>query len=58
MSNSKIQDKIKSFSEEYSFLIPSELFYQLTTEQQKLWKKEIEDAIVNGVKYGLELSES
>ena len=34
---------------EYSFNTPSELFHQLTTEQQKLWKKEIEQAYNTGM---------
>lgn len=34
----------------YSFNIPSELFHQLTPEQQKLWKKEIEQAYDAGMK--------
>lgn len=33
---------------EYSFNIPSELFQQLTKEQQVLWRKEIESAFNNG----------
>lgn len=36
---------------EYSFNIPSELFNQLTPEQQKLWKKEIEQAYNAGMKH-------
>ena len=37
-----------SKAEEYSFNIPSELFQQLTKEQQVLWRKEIENAFNNG----------
>lgn len=37
-----------SKAEEYSFNIPSELFRQLTKEQQVLWRKEIESAFNNG----------
>ena len=33
-----------SKAEEYSFNIESELYNQLTPEQQKLWRKDIEDA--------------
>lgn len=36
---------------EYSFNIPSEVFHQLTAEQQKLWKKEIEQAYNAGAKW-------
>lgn len=36
-------------AEEYSFNIESELFHQLTKEQQELWKKEIEQAYNAGV---------
>ena len=35
-------------AEEYSFNIPSELFQQLTKEQQVLWRKEIENTFNNG----------
>ena len=37
-----------SNAEEYSFNIPSELFHQLTKEQQVLWRKEIENTFNNG----------
>lgn len=37
----------------YSFNIDSELFYQLNQEQQKLWRKEIEKAVIFGFNYGL-----
>lgn len=37
-----------SKAEEYSFNIPSELFQQLTKEQQVLWRKEIENIFNNG----------
>jgi hypothetical protein len=37
-----------SKAEEYSFNIPSELFQQLTKEQQVLWRKEIENTFNNG----------
>lgn len=35
-------------AEKYSFNIESQLFPQLTKEQQKLWKKEIEQAYMAG----------
>ena len=47
---------IKAHAEEYSFNIDSELFQQLTPEQQKLWRKEIEQAVVSGGHCGLELA--
>ena len=37
-----------SKAEDYSFNIPSELFQQLTKEQQVLWRKEIENTFNNG----------
>ena len=39
---------IQSHAETYSFNIESELFNQLTKEQQKLWRKEIEQAYISG----------
>lgn len=42
-----IKDAIQAQAETYSFNIESELFQQLTKEQQKLWRKEIEEAYVN-----------
>lgn len=51
MKNITEQD-IKDFAQEYSFYIPSELFYQLTNEQQKLWRKEIEEAVIAGARFG------
>lgn len=44
-------------AEEYSFNIESELFHQLTKEQQELWKKEIEQAYNAGVEASDEWSE-
>ena len=38
----------------YSFNIESQLFHQLSKEQQILWKKEIEEAYTNGKKNGIE----
>ena len=49
-----IKDGIKAHAETYSFNIESELFYQLTKEQQKLWRKEIEQAYIRGA--GVELA--
>ena len=51
MKNISQQD-IKEFAKQYSFHVPSELFYQLTNEQQKLWRKEIEEAVISGANYG------
>ena len=41
-------------SKKYSFNIESQLFHQLSKEQQILWKKEIEEAYTNGKKNGIE----
>ena len=43
-----VKDGIKAHAEVYSFNIESELFNQLTKEQQKLWRKEIEQACISG----------
>ena len=51
---SSIEDGIKAHAEEYSFNIESELFMQLTPEQQKLWRKEIEQAVISGGHFSLE----
>jgi len=48
---------IKSFAETYSFNIESILFNQLTLEQQELWRKEIENAVISGGEMGLELAD-
>lgn len=38
----------------YSFNIDSELFYKLEDKElQKLWRKEIEKAVMFGINYGL-----
>lgn len=50
-----IEDGIKAHSEIYSFNIESELFNQLTKEQQALWRKEIEQACISGGHAGVEL---
>ena len=53
---STIRDGIKAFAETYSFNIESELFNQLTKEQQVLWRKEIEQAVIAGGECGVELA--
>ena len=47
---------IKAFAEEYSFNTESELYNQLTKEQQALWRKEIEQACISGGEEGIELA--
>lgn len=47
---------IQAHAETYSFNIESELFNQLTKEQQKLWRKEIEQACISGGDVGVELA--
>lgn len=51
-----IDGAIKAFAEIYSFNIESKLFYQLSKEQQELWRKEIEEAAINGGENGIELA--
>jgi hypothetical protein len=51
-----IENGIKAHSEIYSFNIESELFNQLTKEQQALWRKEIEQACISGGHAGVELA--
>lgn len=46
---------IQAHAETYSFNIESELFNQLTKEQQALWRKEIERACISGGEAGVEL---
>lgn len=53
---SSIKDGIEAHAETYSFNIESELFNQLTKEQQALWRKEIEQACVSGGDVGVELA--
>ena len=43
-----IKGAIQAHAEIYSFNIESELFPQLTKEQQKLWREEIEEACISG----------
>lgn len=45
---SSVEDAIKAHAKTYSFNIESILFPQLTEEQQKLWRKEIEQACISG----------
>jgi len=51
-----IKAGIQSHAEIYSFNIESKLFNQLTKEQQKLWRKEIEQAVISGGEAGVELA--
>jgi len=49
-----IKAGIQAHAEIYSFNIESKLFNQLTEEQQKLWRKEIEQACISGGDAGVE----
>lgn len=51
-----IEAGIKAHAETYSFNIESQLFPQLTKEQQALWRKEIEQACISGGEAGVELA--
>lgn len=51
-----IENAIKNHALVYSFNIQSELFNQLTKEQQKMWRKEIEQACINGGNAGVEIA--
>ena len=51
-----IDGAIKAHAEDYSFNIESELFQQLNPEQQKMWRKEIEQAVLSGAYSGLNLA--
>lgn len=51
-----VKDGIEAHAETYSFNIESELFNQLTKEQQALWRKEIEQACISGGYAGYELA--
>lgn len=51
-----VKDGIKAHAEVYSFNIESELFNQLTKEQQELWRNEIEQAVISGGEVGVELA--
>lgn len=51
-----IKTGIQAHAETYSFNIESMLFNQLTVEQQKLWREEIEQACISGGEMGVELA--
>ena len=51
-----IKAGIQAHAETYSFNIESVLFNQLTKEQQKLWRKEIEQAVISGGDAGVTLA--
>ena len=51
-----VKDGIEYYAKTYSFNIESELFNQLTKEQQELWRKEIEQACIYGGEAGVELA--
>lgn len=53
---SSVDDGIKAHAETYSFNIESKLFNQLSEEQQKLWREEIEQAVISGGEAGVELA--
>lgn len=51
-----IKAGIQAHAEIYSFNIESELFNQLTKEQQALWREEIKQACISGGEMGVELA--
>ena len=51
-----IKDGIEAHASIYSFNIQSQLFPQLTKEQQALWRKEIEQACISGGDAGVTLA--
>lgn len=51
-----VKDGIEYHADIYSFNVESELFNQLTKEQQELWRKEIEQACIHGGEAGVELA--
>lgn len=51
-----IENAIKNHALVYSFNIQSELFNQLTKEQQQMWRREIEQACISGGEAGVELA--
>ena len=51
-----VKSGIQAHAKTYSFNIESLLFNQLTEEQQKLWRKEIEQAVISGGEVGVELA--
>lgn len=51
-----IKAGIQAHAETYSFNIESQLFNQLTKDQQSLWRKEIEQAVISGGDAGVELA--
>ena len=56
VQHDSIKSGIQAHAETYSFNIESELFKQLTKEQQTLWRKEIEQACISGGEVGVELA--
>ena len=56
VQHDSIKSGIQAHAEIYSFNIESELFNQLTKEQQALWRKEIEQACISGGEVGVELA--
>ena len=60
MENNKqyptIKDGIEAHAETYAFNIESELFHQLTKEQQKLWYNDIKNAVISGGDMGVTLA--
>lgn len=46
-----VSEDLKYTAEAHSLLVPSELYHLLQDEQQKLWKKEIEDAFKAGAQW-------
>ena len=53
---SSVENGIAAHASTYSFNIESDLFNQLTPEQQKIWRKEIEQAVISGGEMGVELA--
>ena len=51
-----IEGAKQGFIREYSFNMVSDLFLALPLEKQQLWVKEIQQALMAGIEYGIQLS--
>jgi hypothetical protein len=51
-----IEGAKQGFIREYSFNMVSDLFLSLPLEKQQLWVKEIQQALIAGIEYGIELA--
>ena len=53
MEKDNVDKILRKKAEEYSLKAVSELFYELSKDQQEKWKEDCKEHFIDGVKFGI-----